>query len=326
MKTLILIRHTVLSLLVLLVPLVSCSAPAAPTLSPTSTLAPSPTFAPSPTAVPSLTPTWLPTDTPTPSPIPPTRTPSPTPVPTMTADEEYVFVSEMLQDNGGCRLPCWWGFTPGETPQQTPRAFFTSLGKQIQGSVRNYTVVFNNPGHYESYQSYIGDGILDMIGINAGPPVGQDGYPAYGDHQFGGDWRTYMLPQMLEVYGPPQQVFLETYSSGPDRLPFRLWLFYPDQSFLVKYEGFTGEEGKGGWVEAGQAIRMCPWRSEVALWLWPPEREMTLEDIDPMIRNPVDPDRIRSLEEATGISIEQFYQTFSQPDNQACLETPADLW
>jgi len=32
------------------------------------------------------------------------------------------------------------------------------------------------------------------------------------------------------------------------------------------------------------------------------------------------------LEEATGMSIEQFYQAFSQPDNQLCLYVPADLW
>jgi hypothetical protein len=33
-----------------------------------------------------------------------------------------------------------------------------------------------------------------------------------------------------------------------------------------------------------------------------------------------------SVEEAAGMSIEQFYQTFVQPGNQTCLETPADLW
>jgi hypothetical protein len=133
-----------------------------------------------------------------------------------------------------------------------------------------------------------------------------------------------MLPQILGTYGPPQQVFLDTYRSGPDRLPFRLLLFYPDQGFSAEYEGSTGENGQGEWVEAGQAIRICPRRSDVALWLWSPEREMTLADH--ALSSQVNLDRLRSLEEATGMSIEQFYQTFVQPDNQTCLETPADLW
>ena len=33
-----------------------------------------------------------------------------------------------------------------------------------------------------------------------------------------------------------------------------------------------------------------------------------------------------SLEEVTGMSVEQFYQTFVQAGNETCLEVPADLW
>ena len=201
------------------------------------------------------------------------------------------------------------------------------LGKETlgDGGIQNYTVVFNTPGHYESYQSYIGeDDTLDRIGIHAVPPVGEDGYYTYGDPQFAEDWRAYMLPQMLEAYGPPQQVFLETYRSGPDRLPFRLLLFYPDRGFLVMYEGSIGKEGKGEWVEAGKAIHICPGRSDVTLWLWSPKQAMTFEDLG--ISSQVNLERLHSLEEATGMGIEQFYQTFVQPDNETCLETPADLW
>jgi hypothetical protein len=40
-----------------------------------------------------------------------------------------------------------------------------------------------------------------------------------------------------------------------------------------------------------------------------------------MIENAVHVDRLRSLEEATGVSVEQFYQIFVQLGNQTCLET-----
>jgi hypothetical protein len=52
---------------------------------------------------------------PTPKPPTPTVPPSPTLVPTLTADQEQALVLDLLQNNAGCRLPCWWGFTPGKT-------------------------------------------------------------------------------------------------------------------------------------------------------------------------------------------------------------------
>jgi hypothetical protein len=32
------------------------------------------------------------------------------------------------------------------------------------------------------------------------------------------------------------------------------------------------------------------------------------------------------LEEATGMTVTSFYETFKNPENEACLETPAELW
>jgi hypothetical protein len=252
----------------------------------------------------------------------------------MTTDEEYAFVSEMLQDNGGCRLPCWWGFTPGEISWEATKTFFVSLGKRIHSvdnNIENYTVYFVIPGYYESGQSYIGkDGTLDAIGIYAVPPTGEDGYPAYRDPRFVQDWRAYTLSQILEVYGSPQQVLLETYNNTL-ALPFRLLLVYPDLGFLVMYQGPIGEDGQyfrpPEAVEAGEPIRICLWRSGVVLLsLWSPEYKVTFEDLRPMIGSAANPDHLHSLEEATGMSIEQFYQTFVQPENQTCLETPADIW
>ena len=318
MRTLIVSRYTYLLSFVLLVSLTGCyGTPSASPLSPTNSPA-SPTAMPLPTVAPSLTPTpELPTDTPIPSLIPPTRTPRPTPVPTMTADEEYIFFLEMLQNNGGCQLSCWWGFTPGETSWQATRDFFTSLGKETWGGgdIQNYTVGFNMLGHYESYQSYIGDedGILEMIGIGASPAVGEDGSFTYDHPQFAEDWKAYMLPQMLEVYGPPSQVFLGT-GSGAPWSPFDLLLFYSEKGFLMQYSGEAEEREGETWL-------VCPHLVELTLYLWSPKRSMSLEDIPGLtVWGP------HSLEEATGMSIEQFYETFVQPDNETCLEVPADLW
>ena len=76
-------------------------------------------------------------------------------------------------------------------------------------------------------------------------------------------------------------------------------------------------------------FRVCPHQVEITLYLGPPERSMALEDIPGIGGYTYAADEmsgLHSLEEAAGISIEQFYQIFVQPDNQTCLETPADMW
>ena len=42
-------------------------------------------------------------------------TPSPTSYPRLSREEAKPRIIEMLQTNAGCRLPCWWGITPGKT-------------------------------------------------------------------------------------------------------------------------------------------------------------------------------------------------------------------
>jgi hypothetical protein len=215
------------------------------------------------------------------------------------------------------------------TAWYTADAFFASHGKRVwmyrSSQQTSYSVEFGVPHHeVQIYQHYLVTAdTIDRIKIHAVPPE-RDGEFVYGDAQFAEDLESYMLPQLLAVYGQPPQVFLKTYSNAPDSLPFSLLLLYPDRGILVKYNGPIGEEGKHyGPIEEGEMIRICPWRAEINLWLWSPDNAMT---IDRVTGGYIDMDDYRSLEDATGMSIEQFYQTFSQPDNQTCLETPAELW
>jgi len=174
------------------------------------------------------------------------------------------------------------------------------------------------------YQDYfVIDETIDTISIRAVPERGEEF--VYGDAQFVKALKSYMLPQVLTVYGQPSQVFLRTHAGDlPGWLPFSLLLAYPVQRILVEYDGPIGEEEKHyGPLEEGEVIRVCPWRSEINLWLWSPDNARTIARVT---GGYIDVGDYRSLEEATGLSIEQFYQTFSQPDNQTCLETPADLW
>ena len=336
MKTL--INHCV-CVLVILGFLTSCSAPASsvgPAI-PTSTLLPTvvPSSIPTmklPTVTPVLKPTTstpaseLPTDTPVLKPTPTASALRATPAPTLTDDEEQTLVLDLLKKNGECQLPCWWGFTPGKTSWQIAESFFVSAGKKI-GKYRDsqttiYTIYFHIPLHGSQInQDYytVNDDTIDVITISAVPPT-RNGELVYGDAQFARDWRSYTLPQLLTDYGQPQQIFLRTFSDTPTGwLPFNLLLFYPEQGILVSYYG-PAEKDKG-------TLRACLNQTDVRLWLWSPEHTMSLERLANMGSSPIgNMAGFRRLEEATGMSVEQFYQSFVQPNNKRCLETPADMW
>ncbi len=320
-------RYTGVLAFVLIISLASCTVPVVSLLTPSPTVIPSP--APKfelPTNAPV---SKLSTNTPVfqPTRVIPTRRPSPTPAPTMTADEEQALVLNLLQDNGNCRLPCWWGFTPGETVWATAESFFLSHGKKIgehdDSQVAVYTVSFYIPNHgsriNQNYSTTNSERI-DAITVHAILPR-RDDQLVYGDVQFAKDWGPYMLPQMLTTYGQPSKVFLETFTGTPDggQPPFSLLLYYPEKGILVRYYGPVEERGK--------TLRVCPSQADISLWLWSPEHSMTLDRIANLGGLPLgDLSGFRSLEEATGMSVEKFFQSFVRPNNKTCLETPIDMW
>lgn len=287
------------------------------------------------TATANISPTLV-TYTPLPSPLQATRTPIPNsartqeiatpPVgPTLTADQEEALVLGLLQDNAGCRLPCWWRFTPGQTDWQTVQEFLASSGKVSTGygdPYVTYEVSFKIPKHDITIdQAYVvRDEIIDTIWVGMG--MARNNEAVFGDPLFAEDLQPYMLPRLLEFYGKPDQVLVRTFSSAPEGgwVPFRLMLFYPRQGTLVIYQGPN--------ERVDQKIRWCPSKTNIALWLWSPERELTLEDVARMGPNLTAEElsTYRTIEEATSMDIEAFYESFKDTDAQACLETPANLW
>jgi hypothetical protein len=286
---------------------------------PSSTALPSPSDRPSTPELPTLTPLPTPiSKTPTATSRP---TLTPTLAPTLTADEEKALVLTLLQTNAGCRLPCWWGFTPGETRWQEAQSFFLSLGKEIPGGSDNgsssYGVAFDIPQHQLFLpQSYIvrEDETIDMITILA---LGSPGY----EKEFTEDLDNYLLSQLLATYGQPSEVLLRTYLDPEGMYPFHLLLYYPEQGIMVRYIDLAERDE--------ETLRFCPKQPGITLWLWSPERKMTIMDIAVTGAAGFPENEVayfRPLDEVTELSVEQFHQTFAQPADDTCLETPANLW
>ncbi|MBN2390647.1 MAG: hypothetical protein JXR84_07990 [Anaerolineae bacterium] len=265
-----------------------------PKVTPSSTASASPTSElptptpPAPSSTPSLTPSPSPT-------FYPTRTPSPTSRPTLTADEEYRYVGEMLSTNGGCELPCWWGITPGESSWQGTKEGLPGLNFQ-----------FWFPEDFIKYDLYLvltkEKNLVKTIDIRS---------ECFECDRFAQDWQRYSLDQLLSRYGSPSRVrvvlALPIDAGGPTY--YILYMFYDDLGISVIYMGPATKQG--------EMLNTCFSFHQITLWLQSPELSTPLEQM-------IDPDEWAytvPLDEATGMGVEEFYETFRHPG--ACLEAPA---
>jgi len=230
-----------------------------------------------------------------------------TPRPTLPPAEAEALVLDLLTNNAGCQLPCWWGFTPGRTTWQEARSFLATFASDIYSASatdRSYEVYIHVPERISPrplrHIYTVKDGIIDNIEIHTGNSL------------------SYWLHTFLSSNGQPGEVWLSTGTEPRDGyLWFSIVLFYPDQGIVSRYdEPFA--KVKGNQVEG------CPHRYLFpTIILWAPENKVTFNEA----LNWVDPDaHYLLLEEAAGMNVKTFYETFKNLETSTCLKTPVELW
>ncbi len=307
-------------------------------------------------AISSPTPTRLPLNPPTsstvpeptvsPTPMPSsTFTPSPTNTPTASStlpwDAARARLLDLLAKNGNCSLPCLWGISPGRSTYREAEAILTPLSS-ISGSL--FTGFFNEKmGSILLY--YIeGDLMLDVVvkyivenqvvslvyfeAKEEKKIIAKNGEPGisniYDSSIFSERILPYTLSRVLSQLGMPASVMVSTYGA-PDNVVggFDIVLLYPDQGFLIDY---TTQMYK-----VGQIVRGCPASAHVKIRISPPGHSdsfvKSLADTQWAKLWPSPPNDLfwRPIDQATTMSLEEFYETFRKPTNQ-CLETSATLW
>jgi hypothetical protein len=93
----------------------------------TSTAVPSKTNTKTNSTTATLTPTIRSTNTLEPTEIITPLFPTWTPLPTLNAENVKQLLADLLGNNAGCRLPCFWGITPGKTTWQEASTFLESF-------------------------------------------------------------------------------------------------------------------------------------------------------------------------------------------------------
>ena len=228
-----------------------------------------------------------------------------TPLPTIPVHERQAYVSDLITNNGGCLLPCWWGIQPGKTTWDEARNFLLSFGANIKLLQDNlYGVTYHNLPNTIS-----GGGVGATIFIDSGlvQTIRTDVF--------------YSLDDVLQVYDQPDEVWIYTDRGIDPKARFILVLFYGEKGFIAVYRGTAEKEA---------ILKVCPnaiGEDQTVWFLWSPPLQLSFEDVGPnalLFTGPSD-NRFHRLEEVTNINARQFYDRYRNKENFSdCLSVLID--
>lgn len=261
--------------------------------------------------------------------------PTATPYPILDPASANELVLQLLKDNSTCQLPCWWGIAPALTTLQDARAFLNSFSSIAStNSINNDDSghinldIPNGNGLLSTFIDYHSvDGSIDrlIVGISQLEQNENGGYDeVYGDSAFAEATQLLALSEILRSYGQPKEILISTYSLQPLGWPvvFDIQMFYPEHGFLVVYHSLM-EFSRNGYIKG------CPSKSNISIGLWEAEKYLLINDLPDYIRDNVSSLPLPSylqVNEATDMSIQDFYNTFKDDEGALCLETPSSLW
>lgn len=285
------------------------------TVSPTDEVTMTATHLPVSTSAPTATATTTPTPTFTPAPTA-TRTPTLTLLPTVEPDLRGLGYRELMQSNGGCQLPCWWGFELGATSAGEILQFYEAFGTYIAdrheyGKLVSIFILFNDPeieGGWQVVHDYV---VQDDIVVEAKIEMV--------------DASNYQIRALLNELGQPAEVWLWTIPEPFEgSLPLFLDLYFPDRGVLVQYAVTA--------ARVGDHVQTC-FDSEggtlLNLWnpaIWDPNREKSLAQRVADFGLSVALEGHLPLVEASNWDEQLLFESLTNPANSGCLETSAELW
>ena len=231
--------------------------------------------------------------------------------PTLPPAEAETKVIELLCNNGGCRLPCFWSFPLSQNAAEFS-SFLTKTGNE------DGTIVVMRDDLFLEVQTALA-GVSKSIYTHAYRKFSYGVEKIYGSSYYNEYFQYYSLHNLLAIYGPPEQVYIVLDTGIADMgLGIDLYLLsieYPKDGWMAVFEMPLQRKEN---IFLG-----CPSEAFVNLSIWLPGN------------NPVgtflggfggdDKSYLFTIEEATSMTPDRFYLKFKDPSNTACLETPANI-
>ena len=244
-------------------------------------------------------------------------------VPALSETEAEVVAIDLLRDNGGCRLPCFWGFIPRQTSQETLDSFFHAFfnigGPTINIPRDDSIIKISVAWSYDDDPHAVVKWLQVFMTAEREVKLADGKYDQsiFDNPYFSGYIQYYSLPNLLSNYGSPSKAYLGVdlgAEMGFDNL-LHLYLDYSESGWTVHFRMPLKQDD--------HSFIGCPTQAFTSLSLWSPG------DVAAAIENQAGVDEFgiyKPFEEATNLSLEDFYQRFKDSNNTQCLDTPVDIW
>jgi len=262
--------------------------------------------------------------TPSLTPIPPTNiSPTYTFGPTFSPAEEEAYWIGLINTNGGCELPCWWGVSPGKSEEKDLLVLYRPWGleKWYPQLTSDLLATQEYPLHVNQYKSlnlsltaYTQSGVIQRIYILA------DNLKKFPDYSAA--MQRYSFSNVFLRYGKPSRILLNIERPIEVNAPrlYSLWVFYDQEGFLIIYAG-------EGWTENNYFVHICPSFKDVnniRFYLQASESKIPLEDLVEVGLSQIVLDY--TIEKKTNLSLGEFYSDVTNTNRQACFESPIEAW
>jgi hypothetical protein len=253
----------------------------------------------------------------------------PSKVPTLSETVSKMKVKELIETNGGCKLPCIWGVVPGQSTPNLAKDFLSSLGWNGKDFLKPQGSVF-----------YSGKDIDDSLLLDYAFFEDQNKVKivafSYIDKRDPKAINTfYTIKNVLIALGVPSQIWLNIAVGGevqtPDSTGFDLYLYFEKQVVLLKYGGLATKKGDyyyfcptNASYNANREI-FDPQIANISVQIY--AGDPTVNQSPQMLTEPFGKfeGKVRSVE-AFNMDESVFYNETTSNENIICLRTPVRLW
>ncbi|HWR64712.1 MAG TPA: hypothetical protein VN364_01195 [Bellilinea sp.] len=285
--------------------LAGCLPSPSPTPGINETAAPEPSLTPSPTLSPTQTRMARPTATGTREPLP-----------TLPPAEAFEKVEELLETNGGCAFPCWWGITPGKTSWNEVLDMLQPIAWRMS-SLKNHPV-YKDKVTREFYFAFDDEPTL----INSLMVIF-----VLEKETLEIEWivsgQPYDLLFILDTYGAPDEILINA-----DGIPVTGPAAY-DYNLIYSKHGIIAGGGRDAKVihrngEDFALICQSDFKTDArGLVFWSPELKLEFKDVFIQYESI---ENYLLLETVIGMNQKEFTTFILENDAGNCLEIPMSKW
>ena len=230
-----------------------------------------------------------------------------TPFSTLTPLQRHAKILNLMADTSDCRLPCWWGIQPGQTTWKKAKSLLEPIASEIDYGL--YGDFFSSYAVFQPSPSEISSSYISLEFSGQGKENIQVIYISGIEYD-----SSLFLPNFLNSYGPPDEIWVNTFSSWTTidgKPPFALFLFYSKRGILARYDTDA--------VIKGKTIYAC--LNEItSIKLWNLNRTISFHEA----AGDFDGDKLPPSE-AFGLSEKEFYEQYKNSE-YPCFETPKMKW